>query len=138
MAPKTLTEMCAAIVTAQASRQSLAPDEIADSLRRVSQTLRDIQHREHPQLPVSEAPEASIRRDHVVCLECRKTFTLLSNRHLASHGLTPREYKRKYGLRLTQPLSARVLTARRRKLARELGMGKELAAWRAANKELAS
>ena len=64
-------------------------------------------------------------------LECGEAFTLLSNRHLALHELTPRTYKQKHGVRMTQALSARALTAKRRKLAKDLGMGKKLATWRA-------
>ena len=86
-------------------------------------------------VPDIEQPEASIQRDQVVCLECGKAFTLLSNRHLALHGLKPREYKRKYGLRQSQPLSARTLSAKRRKQALDLGMGQQLAAWRDGRKQ---
>jgi hypothetical protein len=35
---------------------------------------------------------------------------------------------------MTQALSARTLSARRRKIAKELGMGKQLAEWRAERK----
>lgn len=79
-------------------------------------------------------PEASIRTNDVLCLECHRTFALLCNRHTALHGLTPREYKQKHGIRLTQSLSARTLSAKRRKLAKESGMGKQLAEWRAGKK----
>jgi len=36
---------------------------------------------------------------------------------------------------MTQALSARTLSTRRRKLAKELGMGKQLAEWRAERKQ---
>ena len=71
-------------------------------------------------------PQSSIQRNQVLCLECGKAFKLLSNRHLALHDLTPRAYKHKHGIRMTQALSARTLSTRRRKLAKELGMGKQL------------
>jgi predicted transcriptional regulator len=49
--------------------------------------------------------------------------------------MTPREYKKKWGIPMTTALSARSLTNRRRKLAKELGMGKQLAQWRAQRKQ---
>jgi predicted transcriptional regulator len=134
---KTLVEMSAEIVTAQASHSRLTPDDIADSLRKVFCTLQEIQQSGNGidfEEVVSKDPQASIQRNQVVCLECGKAFKLLSNRHLALHSLTPREYKQKHGIRMTQALSARTLSARRRKLAKELGMGKQLAAWRADRK----
>ncbi len=134
---KTLVEMSASIVMAQASHSRLSPDDIADSLRKVFHALKDIQQMgadSEIDEAISRDPQASIQRNQVVCLECGKSFKLLSNRHLALHGLTPREYKQKHGIRITQALSSRALTARRRKLAKELGLGKGLTAWRADRK----
>ena len=133
---KSLMEICTTLVTAQAQCTRMDPEAMAQSVSFIYQTLQELQQREAGGgAPVSDQPEASIQRNHVVCLECGKAFTLLSNRHLALHGLTPREYKRKHGLRMTQPLSAHTLSARRRKLARELGMGKQLAVWRDERKQ---
>ncbi len=135
---KSLVEMSAEIVAAQASHSPLTPDDIADSLRKVFQTLKDIQQMGNGSEideAISRNPQSSIQRTQVICLECGKAFKLLSNRHLALHGLTPREYKQKHGIRKTQPLSSRALTARRRKLAKNLGMGKQLAEWRADRKK---
>jgi len=134
---KSLVEMCAEIVTAQAGHTRLTSDEIGDSLRQVFRTLLDVQ-RTGQDIEVEESvardPQSSIQRNQVICLECGKPFKLLSNRHLALHNLTPREYKLKHGIRMTQALSARTLSQRRRKLAKELGMGKQLAEWRAERK----
>ena len=138
---KSLVEMSAEIVAAQASHTPLAPEEIAESLRRIFGTLKDIQTQGNGlelEEAVSRDPQSSIQRNQVICLECGKAFKLLSNRHLALHSLTPREYKQKHGIRMTQALSARTLSTRRRKLAKELGMGKQLAAWRADRKRRAS
>jgi predicted transcriptional regulator len=139
---KSLVEMAADIVSAQASRTGLALDDLVSSLRTVFQALQEVQHQLDDHVEIEEGaskdPQASIQRNHVVCLECGKAFKLLSNRHLALHGLTPRAYKHKHGIRMTQALSARTLSARRRKLAKELGMGKQLAEWRAERKQRVS
>ncbi|MEE9148680.1 MAG: MucR family transcriptional regulator [Candidatus Tectomicrobia bacterium] len=138
--PKSLVEMCAEIVAAQASHTRLSPEEIAESLRKVFQTLQNVQQLGNGsefEETVTRDPQSSIQRNQVICLECGKPFKLLSNRHLALHQLTPRAYKKKHGIRMTQALSARTLSARRRKLAKELGMGKQLAAWRAERKQQA-
>ncbi len=134
---KTLVEMSAEIVMAQARHSPLTPDDIADSLRKVFQTLKNIQQMgsgSELDEAISRNPHSSIQRDQVICLECGKAFKLLSNRHLALHSLTPRKYKQKHGIRMTQALSSRALTARRRKVAKELGLGKGLTAWRADRK----
>src|SRR5687768_7570672 len=106
---KSLVEMCAEIVAAQVSHTRLTSEEIGDSLRQVFQTLLEVQ-RTGQDIDVEEMtgrdPQTSIQRHQVICLECGKSFKLLSNRHLALHGLTPREYKQKHGIRMTQALSA--------------------------------
>ena len=137
---KTLVEMCTDIVSAQAGHTAMSSEDIVESLRRVFRTLQEVQHlggvaenEEGSMTP--RDPQSSIQRNQVLCLECGKAFKLLSNRHLALHDLTPRAYKHKYGIRMTQALSARTLSTRRRKLAKELGMGKQLAEWRAERKQ---
>ena len=139
------------IVTAQVQRQRMTSEEISESIRIVYRTLSALNQAAcQPPDSTGQATDASnrlaamrqepgqsLQKDHVMCLECGKEFRLLSNRHLTLHGLAPREYKRKWGLPLGTALSARTLTARRRKLAKQLGMGKALAEWRSARKQAA-
>lgn len=137
---KTLVEMSAAIVAAQARHSQLSPDGMADSLRTIFQTLSDMQQLGDGSTlndATSQNPQSSIQRNRVVCLECGREFQLLTGRHLGLHGLTSRQYKQKHGIRLSQALSARALSNRRRKMAKDLGLGKELAAWRADRKQRA-
>jgi predicted transcriptional regulator len=144
---KTLLEMSTEIISAQARHKVMSLEEIADSLRTVFQALRDIQQVGNG-LDASESddsddslsylrqnPLRSIQRNQIICLESGKPYKLLSNRHLALYGMTPREYKKKWGIPMTMPLSSRSLTNRRRKMAKELGMGKQLAEWRAQRKQ---
>lgn len=135
---KSLVEMCTDIVSAQASHTPMSSEDIAESLRHIFRTLQEVQQIgdiTEQEEGMTRDPQSSIQRNQVLCLECGKAFKLLSNRHLALHGLTPRAYKHKHGIRMTQALSARTLSARRRKLAKELGMGKQLAEWRAERKQ---
>jgi predicted transcriptional regulator len=137
---KSLVEMSAELMTTQARYSRLTPEYIADSLRKVFQTLKEIRQAGNGlelEEALSKNPEASIQRNQVICLVCNKAFKLLSNRHLALHHLTSREYKQKFGIRMTQALSSRTLTTRRSKLAKELGLGKKLVAWRVDRKRRA-
>jgi predicted transcriptional regulator len=135
--PKSLVEMASEIVAAQASHTSMSPEEISEGVRRVFEVLQSLQASETGMMSGAESegsrvikPQDSIQRNRVICLECNKDFKLLSNRHLALHGLTSRDYKLKYGLPLRQPLSAKSLTQARRKIAKEKGLGAKLVAYR--------
>jgi len=73
-------------------------------------------------------PAKSIQNRYVVNLEDGRKYRMLTSRTLARFGLTPREYRMKWGLPPGQPLLATSLLATRRKTARELGLGERLRA----------
>jgi predicted transcriptional regulator len=140
--PKSLVEMASEIIAAQASHTSMSPEDISDGVRKVFEVLQSLQAIEEGMASGDEGegtmvlkPLDSIQRNRVICLECHKDFKLLSNRHLALHGLTSRDYKLKYGLPLRQPLSAKSLTQARRRIAREKGLGAKLVAYRRRQKK---
>ena len=145
---KTVVEMCAALVTAQVQRRWMTSEEIPESIRTVYGGLETL-HRVADQRPANTGlatgvfdrlaalrrqPKQAIQEEKIICLECGREFRLLGNRHLALHGLTPRDYKRKWGMSMKTPLSARTLTAHRRETAKQIGTGKALADWRAARR----
>ena len=147
---KSILEMSTEIIAAQARHKLMEPEEMAESLRTVFQVLHEIQQLGQDGEGGDETasgeslaylrrnPLKSIQRNQIICLESGKAYKLLSNRHLALYSLTPREYKKKWGIPMTMPLSARTLTNRRRKLAKDLGMGKQLAEWREQRKQQAA
>lgn len=135
--PKSLVEMASEIVAAQASHTPMSPEEISEVVRKVFDILKNLQAMEVGQGENAKAesheqmnPQDSIQRNRVICLVCGKEFKLLSNRHLALHSMTSRDYKLKYGLPLRQALSAKSLTQARRRIAKEKGLGAKLVAYR--------
>lgn len=130
---KSLVEMAAEIIAAQASQSRMTPEEITEGLQKTYATLQRIQSQEEggPEAIGVKAPRpaplASIQRNKIICLECGREFKQLSKSHLASHGLTPKSYKQRYSISLGTPLTAKSLSARRRKMAKERGLGEKLA-----------
>ncbi|MEJ5366583.1 MAG: MucR family transcriptional regulator [Desulfosoma sp.] len=131
-----LLEMAASIVEAQAAGSSLSTDEVAESLRRVFNVIRELEAVEcggQPETtPVPKvraeqvSPAESIQDDYVVCLECGHQFNQITANHLKSHGLTPREYKKKWGFRLKDSLACKNLQQSRSEAAKKRGIPKEL------------
>ncbi|WP_378951835.1 MucR family transcriptional regulator [Mesorhizobium sp. ANAO-SY3R2] len=81
---------------------------------------------EAPQPAVN--PKRSIHPDYLICLEDGKKFKSLK-RHLSVHfGLTPEEYRAKWGLPIDYPMVAPNYAAARSELARSLGLGRKAAA----------
>ena len=138
---KSLVEMASEIIAAQARHALMSSEEISEGVKKVFVILQQLQALEAGMVGTSDgdgvgklAPQDSIQRNRVICLECHKEFKLLSNRHLALHGMNSREYKLKYGLPLRQALSAKSLTLARRKIAKEKGLGEKLVAHRRGKK----
>ena len=135
---KSLTEMAAEIVAAQASHAGMSHDEMGAALRKAFEALQCIKAIEEgaaasvEEVHAAMDPRASIQRNKVVCLECCKEFKLITNRHLKDHGMNAKEYRKKYGFSARQPLTAKALTAKRRKIAKTLGLGERLQAARKA------
>ena len=136
---KTLTEMVQEIVTAQASHSKMSADDLDETIRRTFTALKEIKASEEGAEPSEEKkeeddelatlranPMLSIKRDHIISLEDGSKHRQLTANHLKRFGLTPREYKRKWGFSLKQPLSAKSLTAARRKSAKKRGLPKKL------------
>lgn len=76
-----------------------------------------------PAVPIRK----SVTPEFIVCLEDGKRYKSLK-RHLASHfGLTPDEYRAKWGLPADYPMTAPNYSARRSALARQNGLGRKAA-----------
>jgi predicted transcriptional regulator len=130
---KSLVEMTAEIVQSQINTQEMTNEEIKAALNDTFMTLKSLQDAEASGAPVEQAaskpsmaPEKSIQKNRVVCLECGETFKMLSPKHLKSHDLTPKEYRKKYGFSMRQPLCAKSLSERRSKSGKKRGLPENL------------
>lgn len=83
---------------------------------------------EEPALSPAVNPKRSVFPDYIVCLEDGQKFKSLK-RHLGVHyGMTPDEYRQKWGLPANYPMVAPNYAATRSQLAKKMGLGRKLAA----------
>ena len=72
--------------------------------------------------------DAAQRLEHVgfgmVCGEDGKPYKTL-RRHLAGHGLTPDDYRQRYGLKADYPMVAESYSQARRDMAKKIGLGRK-------------
>ena len=126
---KSLTEMASEIVAAQASHAVMGADEMVAALKKTFDALKNIKTIEEGG-PEADAPpidpRKSIQRNYIINLEDGKKYKQLTTRTLAKFGLTPAEYRKKWGFSTRQPLAAKALSAKRRKTAKALGLGEKL------------
>ena len=106
------------ITRAQAGVRSMTAQEIVAYAKEVAQGIRQMQGVAASVAGAVEPavdPRDAVRESSVVCLECGAKFKMLTKRHLALHGLTPDEYKAKWGLKKGTSLACKSLQRMRRK-----------------------
>jgi predicted transcriptional regulator len=73
-----------------------------------------------PAVPV----RSSVKPDYILSLiDGRKLKSL--KRHLSKHGMTPKEYRERYGLKADYPMVAANYAAQRREVAKKIGLGRK-------------
>ena len=123
-----LTEMVAEIVSAYVAKNTVEADALPEIIRNVYSALSDINVSGAPSV-TKPAPAVSIKRsvsaDYIVCLEDGKKFKSLK-RHLQSqYGMTPEDYRAKWGLPSDYPMVAPNYAKARSELARKMGLGRK-------------
>jgi len=128
----TFIELTASIVSAYVSNNSVPTADLPALIGQVHAALTRVSsgHGDAPSEPPKPAVslKKSITPDYIVCLEDGKKFKSLK-RHLSTdHGLTPDEYRAKWGLPADYPMVAPSYSATRSALAKSSGLGRKPAA----------
>jgi predicted transcriptional regulator len=123
--PKTINpSLVARIVRSYVVRNALSPGELSNLITTVHRSLTDLGAPvPQPASTPAVAVNRSYGRDFVICLECGRRGVMLRRHLTVSHGLSPREYRSKWGLKDTHPIVAPAYAARRSTLAKQLGLG---------------
>ena len=126
-----LIELTADIVSAYVGNNPLPVASLPDLIESVNSSLAKIGQAAEPEKPAQAPavnPKRSVFPDYIVCLEDGKKFKSLK-RHLNVHyGLTPDEYRAKWGLKADYPMVAPNYAAQRSSLAKASGLGRKTAA----------
>lgn len=77
--------------------------------------------RPDPAVPV----RSSVKKDHIVCLDCGKKMKMLKRHLNTEHGLTIDEYRSRWGLGGDYPMVAPDYAETRRDLAKKIGLGRQ-------------
>ena len=125
--PVDLRRLTAAIVAAHVAHNVVPPGDVARFITITHAALRAVTQPPADAATAKPVPavliQSSVCPDHVVCLEDGATLKTLK-RHLAeAHGLTPNEYRRKWGLPSTYPMVAPDYAKQRSALAKASGLG---------------
>src|SRR5690606_10023506 len=70
-------------------------------------------------------PKRSVHDDYIICLEDGKKFKSLKRHIMTHYGLTPEQYREKWGLPADYPMVAPNYAAARSELAKKMGLGRK-------------
>ena len=119
-----LLAMTERIVSAYLSRNPAKLSALPELIHAVHDALCSLDSGRDSRLRPAVPIEQSIGSDHIVCLEDGRKVKLL-RRHLSStHGMTPEEYRQRWGLPHDYLMVAPDYSKTRRRLAREHRLGK--------------
>ena len=112
-----------AVVKAQAGVREMTEEEVVLMLHKLANSIRRIAQDEpaaEGATEVQTAPAKAIKEKTITCLECGKVFKVITRKHLATHGLTPAEYREKWDIKKDTPLVCKGLQRERRKKMKEM------------------
>jgi len=119
--------LAADIVAAYVSNNSVAAADLPSMIQSVYRALNEAASGVKPQeaaAPLTPAVpiKKSVTPDYIISLEDGHKYKSLK-RHLSTRGMTPDDYRAKWGLPRDYPMVAASYSAQRSQLAKSLGLG---------------
>lgn len=122
-----LAELTSEIVSAYVTNNKLPSSELPDVIASVHAALRGLGEKKQAE-PEKLTPMVPIKKtitpDYLISLEDGRHYKSLK-RHLSGRGLTPAEYREKWGLARDYPMVAPNYAKQRSELAKALGLGQQ-------------
>ena len=115
------------IVTAHVSNNNVDVQDLPSLIENVYNALAGLGTEKVVEEPLEPAVSirASVKSDHLVCLEDGKKMKMLKRHLMTDHGMTPAEYRERWSLPADYPMVAPEYAEKRRELAKEIGLGRK-------------
>ncbi len=121
-----LLALTADIVSSHVTNNTVAVNDLPQLIQNVYATLSGLsapqqkeEARPEPAVPIRQ----SVKPDYIVCLEDGKKLKMLKRHLHTAYGMTPDEYRRRWGLPADYPMVAPNYAESRRELAKKIGLG---------------
>jgi predicted transcriptional regulator len=118
--------LTAQIVSAHVSKNSVAAESLPGLIEKVYQALSNAgaepvqAEKPQPAVPVKR----SVFPDYIICLEDGKKLKMLKRHLQSAYGMTPEQYRERWGLPHDYPMVAPNYAQQRSELAKQIGLGR--------------
>jgi len=126
----TLIRLTAEVVSAYVRNNNVQHSNLPELISNTHRALADVCGAvEEPTPPRAGVPAVPIRKsitaETIICLEDGREFRSLRRHLRETYGMTPEDYRRKWGLPKTYPMVAPAYSAKRSALAKASGLGRK-------------
>src|SRR5690348_7214253 len=125
---KPLLEETTGIAAAYLGNNHVATSEIPTLIRSIHEALATLGQPSEPEAAARPSPALPIRKsvtaDYILCLEDGKKLKMLKRHLRSTYGITPDEYRTRWGLPPDYPMVAPSYAERRSQLAKGIGLGR--------------
>jgi predicted transcriptional regulator len=125
-----LITLTADIVSAHVSHNTVAPADLPGLISSIHVALTQLGQPAEAEAPAQEPAvsiRASVKPDHIVCLEDGKKLKMLKRYLRTNYNMTPEEYRTKWKLPRDYPMVAPSYAETRKQLAVKIGLGRKAA-----------
>jgi predicted transcriptional regulator len=125
--PRVDPNQVAEIVSSYVRHHKIAADQLAGLIVEVHRALAGLgrappaQEPPRPAVPIRR----SVQQDYIVCLECGFRAQMLRQHLRVAHGLDVAVYRARWKLPLDYPVTAPSYSARRSRMAKQIGFGRK-------------
>lgn len=124
----TLLNLTADVVCAYVSCNEMEPDALPAFMKSVYQSFSELSALESREGGANISPAVdvkdSVKDDHIICLEDGKKLKMLKRYLKTAYGMSPEDYRKRWGLPNDYPMVAPNYAKKRSKLAKDIGLGK--------------
>lgn len=124
-------ELATDIVSAYVAHNAVPQGDLPILIKTIHSSLDRVEA-EPASAPVAEAQQQpavavkkSVTDDYIVCLEDGRKFKSLKRHLQSAYGLSPEQYRSKWGLPRDYPMVAPAYASQRSELARKIGLGRK-------------
>jgi predicted transcriptional regulator len=124
-----ILKMTVEIVAAYVSNNDVNSALVPDVINSIYSSLTSLNSQSSQKAAEAQKPAISIRRsitpEYIVCLEDGKKLKMLKRHLRASYGMSPDDYRNKWGLPLDYPMVAPNYAEQRSNFAKKIGLGRK-------------
>jgi predicted transcriptional regulator len=123
-----LLQMTTKVVSAYVGQNSVGETQIPEVIKSVYASLAGLDGHTEPGAKAKERPAVPIKKsitdNYLICLEDGKKYKMLKRHLRTTYGLSPEDYRARWGLGSDYPMVAPNYAKKRSALAKKIGLGK--------------